>query len=765
MFRSSCLTAVLIAFFVSILLYPVWKRGFGTFQNDIEISAASRGDGQFVDISPDANGYTQTLRIPVQHPVADQTWSIQFTYLGAKDDRSKANEVWILSVGAPKPVDFHSVPRVPGWELRFHTLATELFGLVAHTGTAAMQPVLLNGGTLSVRLLRHDRGGFVRVSVNGVPQDINLYSPTPGVATLTWQPVLPPGQLSPAQPLHARIESDRPLHALRVIGEPDGGVYINSVRLGTEKLTQTSPGLYQAASYDWSSAARAAAASVMTFVVVSAASLLLILVWRQQELVSPSLLRITAPLSAVTISLFWTAVFFPGHMSPDSFLIWRQAVTGEYHNGHPIGLTLVMRAVHLFLLSRPIELQLAVVTFLQGALFWLMIFRALTIIPFSLRKKMLLCVLVAGFYPLWVNSITLWKDVWFTTSFLGLVLCAVPFFASARSGWRHWTNMVAWLTCTLLSRHTAALSFMALATLAIVFLWTNRGPQAALRTLAISVTMLVCSWVIQAALYKTLQVRNDGRLSNVMLAYEVVGVTRFSNQPVSSFQNLQTYRAIGGSKFEQAVADYPCGGPIDYLFYYPGAPFDMDSLLAGSYASRDLPRLAFANPGAYLRHRACAVAGLMDLPGRGLFYPYHPQLDVNVFGAHEQSLLPGVRGLVMDRFLEPTISDPKWLALRVPFWHWLMLASSLAAAVFSLAGIPKTSKCLFAWRMMPSYFFAAGCAILIPLLFVTPTADWRYVMPASVCWLIGILTAGVLVSGPRGQRTERRRPQSILPGV
>jgi hypothetical protein len=185
---------------------------------------------------------------------------------------------------------------------------------------------------------------------------------------------------------------------------------------------------------------------------------------------------------------------------------------------------------------------------------------------------------------------------------------------------------------------------------------------------------------------------------------------------------------------------------MDYLFYYPGAPFEADSLLAGSYASQDLPRLFMSNPGAYFHHRACAVATLMDFPGRGLFYPYHPQLDVNLFGARGRSLLPQVRLLVLDRFLERAISEPKWLVLRVPFWHWLMFAASLAAALCSMAGrIVKPSKTLAAWRIIPAYFFAAGCAILLPLLIITPTGDWRYVMPASVCWMIGILSAGALV--------------------
>jgi len=202
--------------------------------------------------------------------------------------------------------------------------------------------------------------------------------------------------------------------------------------------------------------------------------------------------------------------------------------------------------------------------------------------------------------------------------------------------------MVAWLTCTLLSRHTAALSFMALAAASVLFLWANGGVQPALRTLVISLSV-------------AMRLGHSGR-------------------------TLQTL----GSQF-------------------------------------------------------------------GVFYPYHPQLDFNVFGERGQSLLPKVRLLVLDTFLEHSIADPKWLALRLLFRHWLMFVASLSATMLSMIGrIFKPGKCVTEWRMMPGYFFAAGCAILLPLLFVTPSADWRYIMPASVCWLIGILGAGALVVEVRG---------------
>jgi hypothetical protein len=191
------------------------------------------------------------------------------------------------------------------------------------------------------------------------------------------------------------------------------------------------------------------------------------------------------------------------------------------------------------------------------------------------------------------------------------------------------------------------------------------------------------------------------------------------------------------------------------LFYYPGAPFDMDALLAGSFASQDFFGVVAANPIAYLRHRTCAVASLMDFPGRGLFYPYHGQLDFNTYGAHVQSLLPDLHRLVLNGFLEPVTSNRKWLVLRLPFSHWLLFVESMAAAVFCMAGrVSKRSKRTMEWSILPACFFAGGCAILLPLLLITPTADWRYLMPASVCWLMGILNAGALASEPGWSKAQ-----------
>jgi hypothetical protein len=140
---------------------------------------------------------------------------------------------------------------------------------------------------------------------------------------------------------------------------------------------------------------------------------------------------------------------------------------------------------------------------------------------------------------------------------------------------------------------------MALATVLFWF-YGQPGSSAALRTLVITLSVLMRLGDSGRAL-QTPGSRNDGRFSNVMLAYEVAGTVHFSGKPVSSFRNLQTYGAIGGNKFEQAV-ETTLGGPIDYLFYYPGAPFDADSCSPAA-TQTGICHGCLANPGAYLHHR------------------------------------------------------------------------------------------------------------------------------------------------------------------
>jgi hypothetical protein len=44
-------------------------------------------------------------------------------------------------------------------------------------------------------------------------------------------------------------------------------------------------------------------------------------------------------------------------------------------------------------------------------------------------------------------------------------------------------------------------------------------------------------------------------------------------------------------------------------------------------------------------------------------------------------------------------------------------------------------------RKVVGYLCAAGFAVMFPMLLVTPSLDWRYLMPANLCWICSVLIA------------------------
>ena len=64
-----------------------------------------------------------------------------------------------------------------------------------------------------------------------------------------------------------------------------------------------------------------------------------------------------------------------------------------------------------------------------------------------------------------------------------------------------------------------------------------------------------------------------------------------------------------------------------------------------------------------------------------------------------------------------------------------MLASALAllAMLFARRASVNTE--------VVGYLFTGGLVVLLPLLLITPAADWRYLMAANVFWISSVLIA------------------------
>jgi len=132
-----------------------------------------------------------------------------------------------------------------------------------------------------------------------------------------------------------------------------------------------------------------------------------------------------------------------------------------------------------------------------------------------------------------------------------------------------------------------------------------------------------------------------------------------------------------------------------------------------------------------MKHKVCSLESLLGVTGKKIASPFFDTVILNRFGIHTQSLLPPVRERAL-RFLNGAAGSPG--PLQVPFRHYaLLLLSALASLVAIVVGWFRGSV---AASMPPLYLFLGGIAVLLPMFFIVPAGDWRYLMPAAACCAI-----------------------------
>jgi hypothetical protein len=236
---------------------------------------------------------------------------------------------------------------------------------------------------------------------------------------------------------------------------------------------------------------------------------------------------------------------------------------------------------------------------------------------------------------------------------------------------------------------------------------------------------------VQKLLYRGLHVEYAGSTTNGVALFEVAGTVHFAGMTESAWRGLRSSHDLGEDRFARVVGLYRCGATADYLIYQPGHPLEPADLLERRSAITDLVELAWTHPVAYLTQRGCSVLRLLGVEDEGVYYPYHDGIWPNEFGIHEGSLWPAAQYAVL--FWER--GSTKYLLLRWPYRHYFFLIASGITSFLMLF------RSRFANRYLVCYLFVAGVAVLFPLLLVTPARDWRYLMPADVCWASSVVIA------------------------
>ena len=740
------LAAALVGMAAGALSYPQWVRGFAQRFEELEITAASRG-GKSVSVSwlgGSGGKEYPAADLPLQHPSATQPWHIHISYLTQRNAAAKDTEVRLLKVSSPEPIVWTDFSSGPIWKQVPNNLGFARQSLAARGNTPGAVDIERTGGTLTLQFERHKLGGLVQVTVNGESRTVDLYSPETGMETLAWQPDLAAETAPAAEVLRTRIaNSPVRLRNLRLTVTPAGRAEIRSVKLDGVPLREVSAGVFAAPDSYWTAPAMATVAAVLTSIAVAALLLLLALAWSRGADANPTLLRAAGIVSAMAIGGFWTAVYYPALMSDDSFDMWAQAVEGVFNKWHPIGMTTVMRVVHLAFSGHSMEFQVAVVAFIQGALLWCAIFAAISLVVPPGRKRMAACILMALYYPLWPYTITLWKDVWFAMAWIGLLCWCKPVLTGEPFTWRRLGGAAAFLGLALLSRKTAGVVFLSLAAGSALALFCLGRRVQARRAVVSAAIILLAGMMLDVGVNRLLRARGAGNDLNYYMSWELVGTLHFTGKPIERFEQLQTYHAVGKERMARAVSQYTCSGTSEYLVWSTDAPFDAADLTGDSYAIQDMPLLILGFPTAWLRHRICAVESLVQFPGREIHQPFWFPVLPNRFGIAGGTRLPAIQEAVQHGLLEPAVSRPG--PLQIPYRHVLLL---MAAGVVSLLVLAvKWFHGGEPLPVMPVYLFAGGLAVLLPYLFLSPGGDWRYLMPANLCWMASIV--GAVAEAPR----------------
>jgi hypothetical protein len=747
-FVFAAAASVAVAGSFGVVTYRYWLEGFASRLSRIEFTASAGPAVQSIQVYWD-----DPARNPLSFqncPVARAGLHVSVEATGKKNPASHAAEVWLLGLSTPsgqvdlRGATFQGAP----WEFRSPGPASSGAALIAHSTFPRTAFFSFVGGPLSIRLLTHPWSGQVRLAVGGQVQTLDLYSASVGVKQAVFSP---PGAGSVQRYSVQVPRSPSGWQRLAFVASPAGGITVDQVSV--DGVFRSGRGtVFDRGRSLWRAPRQAAVAAALTSMAVAALLLGLAWIWSAGEAVRSLPVSLWLVLFAAILSMFWTAVCFPAHMSNDSIDMWGQAVSGRYNDWHPPAMTLVMRTVHLMTPGVDASLQVAAVAFLQGVLLWGTVFLVLYGFVHSARVAICLAVLCSLYYPLWPYTITLWKDVWFAIAFWWLCYAIWRLICARRRLWLHAAGCTVLLAAAELSRHSAlpayivlTVSFLAFARLA------GRPPIGRWAVLALLAAGCLAP-LLQQGVYSYLNVRRNGNFANLYAAYELVGTLRFTGRPVQDFQRLRTYRRIGAAQMERTVSGYSCGGGHDYLFFSRNPPFRAADFLDSDSVLRDLPMLAIRYPGAYLRHKACMLEALTGIAGADIYSPFLRNIVPNGSGLVNRSFLPAVRERVCAGFLGRAVKPG---VFQIPYRHYLMGLLGLVLLLSRRGG----------WDAdmigVSALLWLGGFSVLAPMLFVVPVADWRYLMPANVCWLMSILVAAC-AAGSRFARSHR--PASALGG-
>jgi len=720
--------ALALAGGLPLVLLPQWRADDTPASVDLEFDYMVDGPAKEITLSTPTH-HPESLTFgrvglepdPAGHATSSNdlgvlTWSLEFERTGRKNPAALGSALWIFELSTElERANLEDLVRsAPGWELRSHTNGTAGVAVVAREDSTEPLRATLRGSKVRLRLRRHPRGGIAWVFVNGRHQELDLFagpgSPDRGSAVFqvdeSWL----------SRPVAKRGTAQLPLSRdVLKVGSfqlnvfPEGRLSIGKATLGGLPLEvqRTNQVTIPVALRSLPSRATL---SLMTFVGLAVPLFLTARVWTQNTKARVGEVLLCQATVAAALSGFWTCVFFPALMSPDSLTQWNEALANQYDTWFPPLMAMLMHS------TQRISDNPAFFAFCQGSIFWFSLFFCLWSVCPRPRPWLVGTGLLAANPVLWSYTSVLWKDVW-TAAFALMTAAFAALFLRTRER-RH---LVACIVATALAvsfRHNAVL--LAMVPAALVFRATSWELPA--RT---ALALVVCGtlWIFPTLFELPRNVQRTP-LKGAAFIEQYVGLLvhlKAGHPPEYTEEASHFDQHFGGGAAQQAMAGYDPTMPASHLLW-PGpqraailsAPTMNEHFL---FIMSRIVRLALRHPSGYLRHRWLNVRALLQIDA--VHYPFHRGIDPNALGLSERSLLPRVQRAVFRVMSDKRVTD--------------LLARHF---VFVLLTLPALAVL---WRARSSPSLAVGgvgFVYLSSLLICDVSREWRFLLTTYCCSLL-----------------------------
>ena len=402
--------------------------------------------------------------------------------------------------------------------------------------------------------------------------------------------------------------------------------------------------------------------------------------------------------------VFSSLAFFPGWMSNDSIIQYREARAGVFNDWHPVLMAWWWRQ-----LDRVYQGP-ALFLFQNLLMYW----GGLGLLANAIRRdagRRAYLIPLVGFWPAWLFVLgEIWKDVAFACSlFMAWAIILNAFFWQRRTAWFERCMLIVLLSFAVgvKTNGIVAIPF------AVAFWLHNEKVRFGVRFLASATLITLTIFVLPIGVSSALQVKHDNSFQYTQV-YDLLAVSAKNERNL-----LPQYINMRVQLTDAELKDAYSVGHNNNFFY--GLTGDLVGLRAPAPVDAAELKKSWINaikdhPLDYIKHRWDLFLSLLRVGQPAAAYVASPLVVNNEFGIT-------FNANPISNWLNEQPQAHPWL-----FYPWIYLLLTLFATVGAL--IKKKHRILVTLVAGSSFAFVA------PHLIIAPATDFRYLYYSYFCAVI-----------------------------